>query len=78
MAELILSEIKLHRESEDLKQSLSSVKGFKLEMAYSAVDDCNLKYIYQKNLERFFNGMRRKTTEQDHFAVIRRMDLDAD
>jgi hypothetical protein len=28
LADLILSEIKLHRESEDIKQQLASVKGF--------------------------------------------------
>jgi hypothetical protein len=37
-----------------------------------------MNYIYVKNLERFFNCMRRKTTEQDHFAIIRRIDLDSD
>ena len=47
-------------------------------MAYFAVDDCSMKYIYQKNLERFFNSRGTKTTEFDHFAIIRRMDLDAD
>ena len=34
--------------------------------------------IYQKNLERFFNANGLKTTEQDHFAIIRRIDMDAD
>ena len=37
-----------------------------------------MNYIYQKNLERFFNSQRKKTTEVDHFAIIRRVDLDAD
>ena len=29
-------------------------------------------------MERFFNGQRRKATDEDHFAIIRRIDLDAD
>lgn len=37
-----------------------------------------MSYIYQKNLERFFNSQRRKTTEADHLAIIRRIDLDGD
>ena len=47
-------------------------------MAYNAVDDCSMKYVYQKNLERFFNTCKKKTTERDHFAIIRRMDLKGD
>jgi hypothetical protein len=35
-------------------------------------------YIYQKNLERFFNSQGLKSSEQDHFAIIRRIDMDAD
>ena len=78
LAELILTEIKMHRDTEELKQELEATKGFKSQAAYEAVDDCNLNYIYQKNLERFFNAEKRKTSEQDHFAIIRRIDLDAD
>jgi hypothetical protein len=37
-----------------------------------------MSYIYQKNLERFFNSQRRKTSESDHLAIIRRIDLDGD
>jgi hypothetical protein len=35
-------------------------------------------FIYQKNLERYFNAYGIKSTEQDHFAIIRRIDMDAD
>ena len=63
LAELILMEIKMHRDSEELKQELEATKGFSKDAAYEAVDDCNLNYVYQKNLERFFNAERRKTTD---------------
>ena len=56
LAELLLGEVKMHRETEERKQLLVSSKGFSYEQAYSVVDDCNLKYVYQKNLERFFNS----------------------
>lgn len=46
--------------------------------SYAAIDDCSMNYIYVKNLERFFNSSRRKTTEADHYAIIRRIDLDSD
>jgi hypothetical protein len=78
LAELLLYEVDCHRDTEDKKQLLASCKGFRFEMAYFAIDDCHFKYVYQKNLERFFGGQKRKTTEQDHFAIIRRMDMDAD
>lgn len=79
LSELILLELKLHRETEDMKQELEGgEKSFTWDAAYTAIDDCSLKYIYQKNLERFFNACKRKTTDLDHFAIIRRIDLDAD
>lgn len=37
-----------------------------------------MQYIYVKNLERFFNSQRRKTSEADHYAIVRRIDLDSD
>ena len=37
-----------------------------------------MNYIYIKNLERFFNSNRRKATEADLYAIIRRIDLDSD
>ena len=78
LAELILTEVQMHRLTEDMKQELESSKGFSKDAAFYAIDDCNMNYIYQKNLERFFNSQRKKTTEVDHFAIIRRVDLDAD
>ena len=78
LAELILMEIQMHRDTEDLKQELEATKGYSKDAAYGAVDDCSLNYIYQKNLERFFNAERRKTSDQEHYAIIRRIDLDAD
>ena len=78
LAELLLMEIKMHRDTEELKQELEASKGYSKDAAYEAIDDCNLNYIYQKNLERFFNATRKKTCEQDHYAIIRRIDLDAD
>ena len=78
LAELILMEIKMHRETEELKQELESTKGFSKDAAYDAMDDGSFNYIYQKNLERLFNAQKKKTNEQDHYAIIRRIDLDAD
>ena len=78
MTELILAEIRLHRDSEELKQELESSKGVDGQACYHAIDDCSMSYIYQKNLERFFNSQRRKTSESDHLAIIRRIDLDGD
>ena len=63
LAELLLGEVRLHRDTEDKKQLLASTKGFRFEQAYEVVDDCSLKYVYQKNLARFFNSQKRKTTE---------------
>lgn len=63
LAELLLMEIKMHRETEDLKQELESTKGFSKDAAYEAIDDASFNYIYQKNLERFFNAQKKKTTE---------------
>jgi hypothetical protein len=37
-----------------------------------------MKYIYVKNIERFFVCNRRKTNEADYFAIVRRIDLDSD
>ena len=54
LAELFLEEIKLHRAIEDLKQELESCKGYDRVAAYNTIDDCAMKYIYLKNLERFF------------------------
>ena len=78
LAELILTEVQMHRLTEDMKQELESSKGYSKPAAFQVIDDCNMNYIYQKNLERFFNAQRKKTTEMDHFAIIRRIDLDAD
>jgi len=46
MTELILSEVRLHRESEELKQELESSKGFDKQSCYNAIDDCSMNYIY--------------------------------
>lgn len=78
LSELILAEIKMHRETEDLKQELSSSKGYNTQAAFESVDDCSMNLVYQKNLERFLNAQFCKSSEQDHFAIIRRIDLDAD
>mgnify|MGYP000411850490 CR=1 FL=1 len=63
LAELSLMESKMHRDSEELKQELASTKGFRTDAAFAAVDDCSLGHVYQKNLERFFNSVHRKTTD---------------
>lgn len=63
LAELVLMEIKLHRDSEELKQELEATKGFSKKAAYESIDDVSLTYIDQKNLERFFNAQRRRTTD---------------
>ena len=54
------------------------MKGFTQDLAFAEIDDCCMNYIMQKSLERFFNAQKKKTTDQDHYAIIRRTDLDAD
>ena len=78
LAALLLEEIKMHRACEEIKQELASSKGYSEMAAFAEVDDCSMSFVYEKNLERFFNARGRKTTEQDRFAIIRRIDLDAD
>ena len=56
LAELIINEIRLHRETEGLKQELASSKGYDQQSSYVSVDDCSMGQIYIKNLERFFNN----------------------
>ena len=63
LAELILMEIQMHRDTEDLKQELEATKGFSKNAAFMAVEDSCLHYIYQKSLERFFNSHGCKTTD---------------
>ena len=63
LAELLVMEIKMHRDAEELKQELEATKSFSKDAAFSAVDDCGLGHVYQKNLERFFNSLLRKTTD---------------
>lgn len=78
LSELLLEEVTLHRITEDFKQELESQKGWSQQTAFKQIDDVSMGLIYQKNLERFFNANGLKTTEQDHFAIIRRIDMDAD
>lgn len=63
LAELLLEEVQLHRVTEDYKQELESHKGFDRVLAFFVIDDVSGGYLYQKNLERFFNAQRLKTTE---------------
>lgn len=46
MTELILAEIRMHRETEELKQELESSKGYERQSSYHAIDDCSMSYIY--------------------------------
>ena len=73
-----MSEIRLHRETEQLKQELESCKGYDRQSCYDAIDDCSMQTIYVKTWARFFYSQRRKTSEADHFAIVRRIDLDSD
>jgi hypothetical protein len=78
LAELLIDEVMLHRTTEDYKQELASQKGYAQQTAFKQIDDVSMGFIYQKNLERYFNAQGLKTTDQDHFAIIRRIDMDAD
>ena len=78
LSELLLEEVTLHRITEDFKQELDSQKGWSQVTAFKQIDDVSMGLIYQKNIERFFNANGVKSTEQDHFAIIRRIDMDAD
>jgi len=46
LAELILAEVRMHRETEDMKQELESSKGFSTKACFSVFDDCSMSYIY--------------------------------
>ena len=46
LADLILTEIKMHRDSEELKQELASYKDYKAVASYEAIDDINSKFIH--------------------------------
>ena len=46
LAELILTEVQMHRLCEDMKQELASTKGFRKDCAFTVIDDCNMSYIY--------------------------------
>ncbi len=47
-------------------------------LAFKYIDDVSMGLIYQKNFQRFFNSVGIKSTEADQFAIIRRVDMDAD
>lgn len=56
LAELLLDEVQLHRTTEDFKQELDSQKGFSQKTAFRQIDDVSMGFLYQKNLERYFNA----------------------
>jgi hypothetical protein len=56
LAELLLNEIRMHRETEQIKQELQASKGYDPQCSYVSIDDCSMGKIYVKNLERFFNN----------------------
>ena len=78
MAELFLQEIFLHRITEDLRQEMYSMKDFDENVAWSMLDDVGTGFVENKHFDRFFNGLHLRTTEEDRFAVIRRMEMGGD
>lgn len=73
-----MAEVKIHRESEDLKQQLASMNDYTDESLYKSIDDWGYGYVDQKNLPTFFKKNKLNPTDADVEAIIRRLDLDAD
>lgn len=61
-----------------LKQDLATCYDFNLESLYSAIDDCNFKFIDSSNLKRFLVKCCIYANDALLIAIIRRLDLDAD
>ena len=78
LAELFLLEVFLHRTTEDLRQELYSMKDFDEDVAWGMIDDVGTGFAEIKHFDRFFNGLRMRTTEEDRFAMIRRLEMDGD
>jgi hypothetical protein len=78
LAELFLQEVECHRGTERLKQELEASKGYQREQSYYSLDDCNLKFIYAKNIERFLFSQGLIITQKELNCIIRRTDLDSD
>ena len=68
----------MHRKSEVLKQRLESMQDFTWDRVYAVIDDWGYGYIDERNLQKFFNNNRTKSTEDQRFAIIRRLDTDGD
>ena len=79
LSRLIKMEVETHCEQENLKQIFESMPDWTPQLAYKAVDATNIGFIDMKALETFFRRHFVKGLGlEDHAAVIRRLDLDAD
>lgn len=78
LAKLLGRELKLAKDSENLKQELESRYDYNGDVLYGTIDDINYGFIDANNLKRYLikNGTAAK--EPLLLAIIRRYDLDAD
>jgi Ca2+-binding EF-hand superfamily protein len=51
---------------------------FTPESAYKSIDDWGYGFVDQNNLKSFLRNNKYLASEEDCFAIIRRMDCDAD
>jgi hypothetical protein len=78
LAELFLMEMDFHREVEQIKQELVSIKEYDKDSIFSVVDSTGLGHIYAKSIEQFLKNIKRKLTDEEIGALIRRVDMDGD
>ena len=78
VAKLIIQEIKLHKQSERLKQELESALDFTENAVFSLIDDWSYGFIDTRNLRSFFRNQNVLISEKDCEPIIRRMSLEGD
>jgi Ca2+-binding EF-hand superfamily protein len=75
---LLLREVKLQVKVENFKRVLEQSYDFNIQSAYKVIDDWSYGYLDARNLRRFLRNMGALLSDQELFALIRRIDLDGD
>ena len=57
LAHLLMREINIHAKLENFKRALEQMYDFTPVAAFNTIDDCNLGYLDEKSLKRFFRSM---------------------
>ena len=78
LMDLFNREILLATELEILKQKLALCYDFDANALYSAIDDCNIKFIDAQSIKRFLAKCKLYPCEGTILSLIRRLDLDSD